>query len=73
MIITLPMFGDYYTPQIVSGSPRTTMLGNQIYLYFHGGPQPDVGAMLTVVLSVFLSVLMAYYLYSVAKAQREVQ
>lgn len=73
VIITLPMFGDYYTPQIVSGSPRTTMLGNQIYLYFHGGPQPDVGAMLTVVLSLFLSVLMAYYLYSVAKAQREAQ
>jgi spermidine/putrescine transport system permease protein len=73
VIITLPMFGDYYTPQIISGSPSTTMLGNQIYLYFHGGPQPDVGAMMTLVLSIFLALLMAYYLYSVAKAQKEVQ
>jgi len=73
VIITLPMFGDYYTPQIVSGSPRTSMFGNQIYLYFHGGPQPDVGATLTIILALFLSVLMAYYLYSVAKAQRELQ
>lgn len=73
VIITLPMFGDYYTPQIISGSPSTTMLGNQIYLYFHGGPQPDVGAMMTLVLSVFLGLLMAYYLYSVAKAQKELK
>lgn len=73
VIITLPMFGDYYTPQIISGSPSTTMLGNQIYLYFHGGPQPDVGAMMTLVLSVFLALLMAYYLYSVAKAQKELK
>lgn len=73
VIITLPMFGDYYTPQIVSGSPRTSMFGNQIYLYFHGGPQPDVGAILTIMLALFLSVLMAYYLYSVAKAQKALQ
>ncbi len=73
VIITLPMFGDYYTPNIVSGSTRTSMLGNQIYLYFHGGPQPDVGATLTIVLALFLSVLMAYYLYSVAKAQKDLQ
>jgi putrescine transport system permease protein len=73
VIITLPMFGDYYTPDIISGSPSTSMIGNQIYLYFHGGPQPDVGAMMTLVLSVFLALLMAYYLYSVAKAQKALQ
>ncbi len=73
VIITLPMFGDYYTNQIVSGSPSTTMLGNQIYLYFHGGPQPDVGAVMTLVLAIFLAVLMSYYLYSVAKAQKALQ
>jgi len=73
VIITLPMFGDYYTPNLVSSSPSTSMLGNQIYLYFHGGPQPDVGATLTVVLAIFLSILMAYYLYSVAKAQKDLQ
>ena len=38
MLIALPMFGDYYTPNIVSGAPTTSMIGNQIDLYFHGGP-----------------------------------
>src|SRR4029078_7915919 len=36
-LIALPMFGDYYTPNIVSGAPTTSMIGNQIDLYFHGG------------------------------------
>jgi putrescine transport system permease protein len=72
VIITLPMFGDYYTPNIVSGSPETSMIGNQIDIFFHGGPQPSVGAALTIILSLFLGVLMAYYMWTVAKAQREV-
>jgi spermidine/putrescine transport system permease protein len=71
VIITLPMFGDYYTPNIVSGSPQTSMLGNQIDIFFHGGPQPAIGAALTMVLSTFLGVLMVYYMYTVAKASRE--
>src|SRR5213076_2563541 len=37
VLIALPMFGDYYTPDVVSGAPSTTMIGNQIDLYFHGG------------------------------------
>jgi spermidine/putrescine transport system permease protein len=72
VIIALPMFGDYYTPTIVSGSPRTTMIGNQIDIYFHGGPQPSVGASLTMILSGFLAVLMAYYMITISKAQKEV-
>jgi spermidine/putrescine transport system permease protein len=73
VIIALPMFGDYYTPNIVSGSPKTTMLGNQIDIYFHGGPQPSVGASLTMLLSLFLAVLMAYYMITIARAQKELQ
>jgi ABC-type spermidine/putrescine transport system permease subunit I len=73
VIIALPMFGDYYTPNILSGSPQTSMLGNQIDIFFHGGPQPSVGAALTLFLSLFLAVLMAYYMINVAKAQREAQ
>jgi ABC-type spermidine/putrescine transport system permease subunit I len=71
VIIALPMFGDYYTPNIVSGSPSTSMLGNQIDIYSHGGPQPSVGAALTLVLSAFLAVLMAYYMISISRAQKE--
>ena len=32
VLIALPMFGDYYTPNIVSGAPETSMIGNQIDL-----------------------------------------
>lgn len=71
VIIALPMFGDYYTPNIVSGSPSTSMLGNQIDIFFHGGPQPSVGAALTLILSAFLAVLMLYYMVSISRAQKE--
>jgi spermidine/putrescine transport system permease protein len=66
------MFGDYYTPNIVSGSPKTSLIGNQIDLYFHGGPQPTIGAALTIVLAAFLTILMLYYMWSIHRAQQEV-
>jgi len=72
VLITLPMFGDYYTPDIVSTSPTTSMIGNQIDLYFHGGPQPTIGAALTIVLAGFLTLLMLYYMWSIHRAQKEV-
>jgi putrescine transport system permease protein len=72
VLIALPMFGDYYTPDLVSGSPRTSMIGNQIDLYFHGGPQPTLGAAVTIVLAAFLTVLMAYYMWTIHRASREV-
>jgi putrescine transport system permease protein len=71
VLITLPMFGDYYTPDIVSGAPETSMIGNQIDLYFHYGGQPTIGAAITVILAVFLTVLMAYYLWTIHRAQRD--
>ena len=71
VLITLPMFGDYFTPNIVSGSPKTSLIGNQIDLYFHGGPQPTIGAALTIVLAAFLTILMLYYLRSIHRAQSE--
>jgi putrescine transport system permease protein len=71
VLIALPMFGDYYTPNIVSGAPQTSMIGNQIDYYFHFGGQPTIGAAITVVLAAFLTVLMAYYLWTIHKASRE--
>jgi putrescine transport system permease protein len=72
VLITLPMFGDYYTPNIVSGAPSTSMIGNQIDLFFHGGPQPTIGAALTILLAAFLMILMFYYLRTVHRASREI-
>jgi ABC-type spermidine/putrescine transport system permease subunit I len=71
VLIALPMFGDYYTPNVVSGAPQTSLIGNQIDQYFHVGGQPPIGAAITVVLAVFLTVLMAYYLWTIHKASRE--
>ena len=71
VLITLPMFGDYYTPDIVSGAPQTSLLGNQIDLYFHYQGQPTIGAALTVILAAFLTILMVYYMRTVHRATRE--
>ena len=70
VITALPMFGDYYTNTILSGSPRTTMIGNQIESH-HPSPQPQKGAVLVLVLSALLLVLMAYYLVITTRAQRD--
>jgi spermidine/putrescine transport system permease protein len=70
VLIALPMFGDYYTNDVISGSPRTTMIGNEINLFFQGGPQRTVGAALVIVLSALLAVLMSYYLWVTVRASR---
>jgi spermidine/putrescine transport system permease protein len=72
VLIVLPMFGDYYTPNIVSSAPTTSMIGNQIDIYFHGGPQPTIGAAITILLSAFLVVLMGYYMWTIHRASREI-
>ncbi len=72
VIITLPMFGDYYTPDLLSGSPRTRMIGNDISLFILSSTSAGgKGAALTIVLMLFVAVLMTYYLISVARATRE--
>jgi len=71
VIIALPMFGDYYTPDLLSGSPNTSLIGNQINLYIRGGQQIPVGAALVCVLMVMLAVLMTYYLVVTARSMRK--
>ncbi|MEP6659449.1 MAG: ABC transporter permease [Acidimicrobiales bacterium] len=73
VITALPMFGDYYTNGYLSGgSPRTSMVGNQIQYYLTSTNHPETGAALVLVLSVLLVFLMGYYLISTARLQREV-
>ncbi len=71
VIVALPMFGEYYTPDLISGSPSTNMIGNQIDLYMRGQGDKPVGAALVLVLAVFLAVLMTYYLYITHRQARE--
>jgi ABC-type spermidine/putrescine transport system permease subunit I len=71
VLIMLPMFGDYYTPDLMSGSPKTAMIGNEIYLFVNSGIGETRGAALTIVLMLFVAVLMLYYLFNIARATRE--
>ena len=48
------MFGDYYTHDLVSASPETSMIGNQIDQFTRQGSQKTVGAVLTVFLAAVL-------------------
>ena len=72
VIITLPMFGDYYTPNLMTASPENTMIGNAIDFALQGGQgQQPKGASLTLLLSAFIGALMIYYLVSVSRAAKE--
>lgn len=72
VIVVLPMCGDYYTnTYLTGGSPRTEMVGNQIEQFLRGSSQPQAGASLVIILMAFLLVLMAYYLVTIARSQRE--
>jgi ABC-type spermidine/putrescine transport system permease subunit I len=71
VIIMLPMFGDYYTPDLLSGRADTRMIGNEIFLFVNTGIGGSKGAALTLVLMTFIAVLMVYYLVNVLRAQRE--
>ena len=51
MLIALPMFGDYYTADLVSASTQTNMIGNQIDQFMRQGSEKVTGAALTLLLS----------------------
>jgi ABC-type spermidine/putrescine transport system permease subunit I len=72
VIIMLPMFGDYYTPDLMGFSRAPIrMVGNEIQGRIQHGISEPEGAALTLVLMVFVAILMLYYLLSVFRAQRE--
>jgi spermidine/putrescine transport system permease protein len=70
VITALPMFGDYYTADLLSGAPRTSMIGNQIHFYLLNTSEKAVGASLVIVLSILLLLLMAYYLVTTNRATK---
>jgi spermidine/putrescine transport system permease protein len=73
VLITLPMFGDYYTADLVSASTQTNMMGNQIDEFMRQGSEKVTGAALTLLLSAFLLVLMLYYLRTTRRAGTSAQ
>jgi len=71
ILIALPMFGDYYTNDLLSRSPSTEMLGNQIDYYINNSSQPQRGAILVLMLSTLLLVALSWYLRSTSRIGKE--
>lgn len=70
ILIMLPMFGDYYTNDLISGSPHTNMLGNSVNLLVQGGSQKNLGAAMVLVLMTILAIGMLYYLWETNRQTR---
>ena len=64
------MFGDYYTADLLSASPRTTMVGNLVDEAL-GSPFVGRAASLVVLLMVLLLLPILYYLATTRRAARE--
>lgn len=69
VITALPMVGDYYTNALLSASPRTEMIGNQIVYFLQQTTQPQVGASLVLLLVAVLLALAAIYLIGTRRAR----
>jgi ABC-type spermidine/putrescine transport system permease subunit I len=67
VIVSLPMFGDYYTNNLM-GSPRTSMYGNLIDKTVTQSNQGPRAGSLVLLLMVILLIPMAYYLRSTRRA-----
>ncbi len=68
VLVALPMFGDYFTPDLVCAAPKCSMIGNQIDQFTRQGSEKVSGAVLTMLLSLVLLVLMFYYLRTTRRA-----
>ena len=71
VIVTLPMFGDYFTQTLLAGTRNTAMIGNLI-LSSVGSSLVQEGAVLVLLLVVLLIAPMLYYLRSTQRAIGEV-
>ena len=68
IIVSLPMFGDYYTNNLIGG-PNTSMYGNLIDNSVGQEGQGPLAGSLVLILMIMLIVPMIYYLHSTRKAQ----
>ena len=63
------MFGDYFTNDLLSGSPRTSMVGNLVNDAI-ASPGQGGGAALVLVMMALLAVPMVLYIEATARASR---
>jgi ABC-type spermidine/putrescine transport system permease subunit I len=70
-ITVLPMLGDYFTNQLLSATPGTTMIGNVIEGQLEVSTLQGEGAALALGLLVILLAPMFYYVWSTGRASRQ--
>ena len=71
LLVTLPMVGDYFTNDLLSGSPSTSMVGNLINNAILVPAQVGQGATFLIMMFVVLLVPMIYYVRATARAEGE--
>jgi spermidine/putrescine transport system permease protein len=65
------MFGDYYTNNLLSNSPKTTMIGNILDDAVGSGGQGPQAAVFVIILMILLIIPMLYYLRSTQRAAEQ--
>ncbi len=71
LITVLPMLGDYYTNQLMSGAANTSMIGNLIEGQLGTPGLQGQGAVLSMLLLLVLLVPMIYYVVATNRSSRE--
>jgi spermidine/putrescine transport system permease protein len=72
LITVLPMLGDYFTNQLLSGTTGTTMIGNVIDEQLGTPAFQGEGAVFSLLFLAVLIIPMIYYVVSTNRASREV-
>ncbi len=70
LITVLPMLGDYFTNQLLSGTTGTTMIGNVIDGQLQTPAFQAEGAVLSLMLLVVLTIPMIYYVIATNRSSR---
>ena len=70
LIIVLPMVGDYYTNQLLSGAASTSMIGNLIQGQLGTPGLEGQGAVLSLLLLLVLLIPMIYYVIATNRASK---
>ncbi|MGH2844110.1 MAG: ABC transporter permease [Solirubrobacteraceae bacterium] len=72
VIVALPMFGDFFTNQLLSGTSSTGMVGTLINTFAQSATDQSMAAACAVFLVAFLALLLMPYLRSSGRATEEV-
>jgi spermidine/putrescine transport system permease protein len=71
LITVLPMIGDYYTNQLMSGAAKTSMVGNLIEGQLGTPGLQGQGAVLSLLLLLVLLIPLIYYVVATNRSSRE--